>query len=73
MITDKDIEKLKAVFVTKDDLGYAVGRLERKLDRVSKDIKAIHQDLTHHDQRFEKIEAQLGDSYHLRDKRRKIE
>ncbi len=64
MITDKDIEKLKKVFFTKEDGMQLEARLEAKFDKkfrqLSREIKAIHQDLIHHDQRFETIEAHLG-------------
>jgi hypothetical protein len=58
MITDKDIEKMKQVFATKEDI--------RKLSR---EIKNIHKDLIAHDQRFERIEDHLSGSGYLRDKR----
>jgi predicted nucleic acid-binding Zn-ribbon protein len=61
MITDRDIEKMKAVFATKED----IAKLEKKLSR---DIKNIHKDLIAHDQRFERIEEQLAGGSYLRDK-----
>lgn len=73
MLTDKDIQKLKEVFATKDDFDYlklkvnnievSVYQLNEKVDRIDKrdieDSSAYSSLLLQHDRRLKKIEKLL--------------
>jgi len=58
MLTDKDIEKMKGVFPTKEDharLETKVNTIEKKVTKIEKSVASIHTDLIAHDEKFEKI------------------
>lgn len=73
MLTDKDIQKLKEVFATKDDFEYlkvkvdniadSVNQLNIKVDRLDErdleDSNAFASLLSQHDRRLKKIEKLL--------------
>lgn len=70
MLTDKDIQKLKEVFSTKDDfeylkvkvnaMEYSLLELNQKVDRIDKrdyeDSSAFASTLTNHDARIRRLE-----------------
>jgi len=58
MLTDKDIEKMKKVFPTKEDherLETKVTTIEKKVTKIEKNVASIHTDLIAHDKKFEKV------------------
>lgn len=78
MITDRDIEKLKMVFVTKDELKDSLERTENRMvemttsvgnviiKEIKEEIKELREDvnsiLENHERRIEKLELKITPS-----------
>ena len=66
-ITDKDVDKLKGVFATKDDLSEFKGAVITRLDRVMGEIEKVREDRVfakakddEQDGRLDRLEAKVG-------------